>query len=579
MMQHLQPNTTLQGGKFIIDRVLGQGGFGITYLAMQTSLQRKVAIKEFFMKDYCSRDNDSRTMTAPSLNRGGFVEMYRKKFIKEARNLARLNHPNIIKIIEVFEENGTVYYSMPYLSGGSLQDYVKLHGSLSETESMKYVKQIAKALKYMHEEQHICHYDVKPANILLDDNHNAVLIDFGISKNYDVKGKNTTTTPVGVSEGYSPVEQYQQDVEVFSPGSDVYALGATLYFLLHGKQPLSSIQRAGGKSLIVNKSISKSMKDILNASMKIEKTDRANSVDVFLNKKSFSIESLFIFALVGVGSGLAIWGEYYGLNTFGDYIISGFVGGAFLGVLCFYLSKNNLGLDSFFLALCPGLVIGFVLLLLLSQLGLDLSLNFIVFIIVSALVFSFVVAVINPEKRWPKIFGGYQNKFSDALLPPSPSEYYKYITIYILLCVFWVTILFFVYNYKYVFKSNINNIFHKQEEITELPSVEMKDTVPTSFTDICLKGTINNKINFTMFLSSQDGKVEGIEYYNSQPITIKGNISKEGKMSLAEYVNSKKTGTFEGVYHPNTYTGIFKNKKGEQFEFSSKMSRATRIIH
>ncbi|MBR3413959.1 MAG: serine/threonine protein kinase [Bacteroidales bacterium] len=162
-MQHLQPNTTLQGGKYKIEGVLGQGGFGITYLATQTSLQRKVAIKEFFMKEFCSRDEATLTMLTSSVGSSKQVEQYRKKFVKEAKNLARLNHPNIIRVIDVFEENGTVYYAMPYLAGGSLLDYVKAHGTLSETMAMKYVRQIASALKYMHEEEHICHYDVKPA--------------------------------------------------------------------------------------------------------------------------------------------------------------------------------------------------------------------------------------------------------------------------------------------------------------------------------------------------------------------------------------------------------------------------------
>ena len=254
-MQHLQPNTTLQGGKYRIKRVLGQGGFGITYLAVQTSLQRKVAIKEFFMKDFCSRDEATRTMSAPSTGSSKLVEQYRKKFIKEARNLARLNHPHIISVMDVFEENGTVYYVMPYLIGGSLQDYVKTHGVLSEQEAMKYVKQIASALKYMHEEQHICHYDVKPANILLDNKGNAVLIDFGISKNYDAQGQETTTTPIGMSEGYAPIEQYQQNVEE---------------------------HRASGTALLMSKQLSQGVKDIINASMKISKRERAKSVDVFM---------------------------------------------------------------------------------------------------------------------------------------------------------------------------------------------------------------------------------------------------------------------------------------------------------
>ena len=291
-MQQLQPNTTLQGGKYRIERVLGQGGFGITYLAVQTSLQRLVAIKEFFMKDFCSRDEATLTMLTQSSGSSKQVEQYRKKFIKEARNLARLNHPNIINVIDVFEENGTVYYAMPYLAGGSLLDYVKTHGTLSETMAMEYVRQIASALKYMHEKEYICHYDVKPANILLDDKGNAVLIDFGISKNYDAAGHETTTTPVGMSEGYAPIEQYQQNVEEFSPVSDVYALGATLFFFFHGKRPVSAVHRASGTALLMNKQLSQGIKNIINASMKVSKRERAKSVDVFLKDGLFSGEGL-----------------------------------------------------------------------------------------------------------------------------------------------------------------------------------------------------------------------------------------------------------------------------------------------
>ena len=282
-MLFLQNNTTLQSGKYRIERVLGQGGFGITYLAVQTSLERNVAIKEFFMKDFCSRDNTKLTTGSTKI-----VEQCRKKFIKEARNLARLSHPNIIGVIDVFEENDTVYYVMPYLTGGSLEDHVKKHGTLSESEAMKYVRQIASALKYMHEELHICHYDVKPANILLDNKGNAVLIDFGISKNYDASGHETTTTPIGMSEGYAPIEQYQQNVEEFSPVSDVYALGATLYFLLHGKRPVSAVHRASGTELMMSEKLSQEIKDIINASMMVSKRERAKSVDAFLKKVSSS---------------------------------------------------------------------------------------------------------------------------------------------------------------------------------------------------------------------------------------------------------------------------------------------------
>ena len=280
-MQHLQPNTTLQGGRYKIKDVLGQGGFGITYLAKDNSLGVYVAVKEFFMKDLCSRDEATLTMNSSggSLKQ---VERYREKFIKEARNLSRLHHLHIISVIDVFEENGTVYYSMPYLKGGSLQDYVKSRGPLTEVEAMKIIRQIADALKYMHEVEHICHYDVKPSNILLDDRGNAMLIDFGIAKNYDESGHETSTTPIGMSEGYAPIEQYQQNVEEFSPASDVYGLGATLLFAMTGKRPTSVIERVGGTPLEMPRYCSEPIKELIFSSMIIQRKYRPQSTKKFL---------------------------------------------------------------------------------------------------------------------------------------------------------------------------------------------------------------------------------------------------------------------------------------------------------
>ena len=234
----LQQGSTLQGGRYKIERVLGQGGFGITYLAVQSGLERKVAIKEFFMKDLCNRDGCTSHVTLGVEGNRGTVERFREKFLKEARFIGRLNHPHIIHVHEIFEENGTAYYVMDYAEGGSLADLVKREGHLSEPEAIRYILQVAEALAYIHGEN-MNHLDVKPANILLNDCNEAVLIDFGLSKQYDaLTGGQTSTTPVGISEGYAPMEQYKQGgVSEFSPETDIYALGATFFMLLTGKTP------------------------------------------------------------------------------------------------------------------------------------------------------------------------------------------------------------------------------------------------------------------------------------------------------------------------------------------------------
>ena len=281
----------LQNKKYKIEKIIGQGGFGITYKAIMKEtvsgslgnmeVDVPVAIKEFFMKDTCEREEGTGKITVPSQGSRAVVELYRKKFVKEAKNLAQMNHPHIVKVVDVFEENDTVYYVMQYLSGGSLTDYVKQHGALDEAIAIKYIQQIGSALEYMHQ-KHICHYDVKPSNILLDDKGGAILIDFGISKGYTEEGHQTSSTPVGISAGYAPLEQYQQNLQDFSPATDVYGLAATLFYLLTGKNPPEA-------SIVLNEGIgdkpigiSDTVWHAIEQGMNPRKKDRVQTVSEFL---------------------------------------------------------------------------------------------------------------------------------------------------------------------------------------------------------------------------------------------------------------------------------------------------------
>lgn len=234
-MQHLQPNSLLQGGKYKIEKVLGQGGFGITYLAEQPMLHRKVAVKEFFMKDFCNRDESTSQVSIGSMGSADLVGRFREKFLKEASMIAGMNNHHIVSIYDIFEENGTAYYIMEHIDGGSMDSLLKEH-VLDESTALKYTRELADALDYIHQ-QNILHLDVKPANILLRKNGEAVLIDFGISKRYDEQGGQTSTTPAGLSKGYAPIEQYNQGVANFSPATDIYSLGATLYKMVTGVTP------------------------------------------------------------------------------------------------------------------------------------------------------------------------------------------------------------------------------------------------------------------------------------------------------------------------------------------------------
>lgn len=234
---NLLQGTLLQGGKYRIESVLGQGGFGVTYRGVQTGLNRQVTIKEFFMKEYCERDEATSHVTLGSQGSRELVGRFRQKFLKEAQIIANLKNPHIIGIHDIFEENGTAYYVMEYLSGGSLKDLVMREGTLSEEDALVYIRQLADALAFIHDRK-ILHLDVKPSNVLLESRQTAVLIDFGISKRYDEGGSQTSSAPVGISKGFAPLEQYKQGgVGDFAPCTDIYSLGATLYFLLSGNNP------------------------------------------------------------------------------------------------------------------------------------------------------------------------------------------------------------------------------------------------------------------------------------------------------------------------------------------------------
>lgn len=287
----LKQGALLQGGKYKIEKVLGQGGFGITYLATQDILERKVAIKEFFFKEFCEREDGTCTVTQGTQSNKTLVEKFLNKFIKEAKTISTLHHPNIIQIHDIFRENNTAYYVMDYIDGKSLGDIVKERGALPETKAVEAIKHVAAALEYIHSKS-INHLDVKPNNIMLsNDEEKIILIDFGVAKQYDETTKEgTTTTPVGVSCGFSPLEQYKHNgVSSFSPESDIYSLGATLYKLVTGITPPEAIEVAQEGLPKMPSHLSDACKSVIRKSMMLNRADRPHNIAQFLeilNSKS-----------------------------------------------------------------------------------------------------------------------------------------------------------------------------------------------------------------------------------------------------------------------------------------------------
>ena len=241
----LAAGTLLQGKtyRYEIRKVLGQGSFGITYLAaIQMSgelgaIDAYVAIKEFFMSDINGRTGQS--VTASS--RDGLFDKYKRKFVNEARSLARLQDPGIVRVLEEFEANNTVYYAMSFIDGGSLDAYIAGKGRLTERETLSLARQVLDSLAYMHSRR-MLHLDLKPSNIMMHQGR-PVLIDFGLSKQYDSDGRPESSTTVGGgTPGYSPIEQTNYAGEKNDSGRlpvqmDMYALGATMYNMLTGSRP------------------------------------------------------------------------------------------------------------------------------------------------------------------------------------------------------------------------------------------------------------------------------------------------------------------------------------------------------
>ena len=294
MMEHnipLAKGTLLQNGRFRIEKVLGQGGFGITYLATQEILERKVCIKEFFMRDFCSRSELDSFVTLGTSADKELMESYLAKFVKEARTISQLEHPNIIRIHDIFKENGTAYYVMDYIEGESLSDLVKRRGALPEEEAVTYIRAVAEALRYVHARS-INHLDVKPGNIMIRaSDHNVFLLDFGLSKQYDAAGNQTSSTPLGISHGYAPIEQYSPEgIKSFSPQTDIYSLGATLFYLVTGLTPPSASELFASELNEFPAKLSVAVREAIQWAMKPQKKDRPQNMDEHFKILGYSEE-------------------------------------------------------------------------------------------------------------------------------------------------------------------------------------------------------------------------------------------------------------------------------------------------
>ncbi len=275
----LRDGDSLGAGRYVIEAVLGQGGFGVTYRATDTQLHRPVAIKEFFLAG--SSRIDGVVQPPPGLEEE--FESRKDRIRDEARALARFRHPGIVTVHEYLEEHGTIYVVMELLAGRTLRQVLAAAGGpLPEHQAVRYTAEVAAALDAVHA-QNLLHRDIKPDNLMVLDDGQVVLVDFGTAREF-AEGRSSLMSQT-LTPGYAPVEQYTAHGR-FGPPTDVYALGATAYHMLTGVAPMPSLDRyTGGADLVppraLNPSVSQAASDAVVWAMALAGNDRPQTAGEF----------------------------------------------------------------------------------------------------------------------------------------------------------------------------------------------------------------------------------------------------------------------------------------------------------
>jgi serine/threonine protein kinase len=270
----LQINTQLNN-RYKITGFLSQGGFGYTYLAKDIILDQKVCIKELFISNKSSRGQNQEVISETSKEFS--FEYFSERFLDEAQQLATFNHPNIVKVKDFFKGNGTTYMVMEFIEGETLQSR-KQKGGLEDFQSIfAAMHQLLDAIEEVHKHG-MLHRDIKPENILITPEDKIILIDFGSARDFEdgkTKAHTTMLTP-----GYAPIEQYSNRAKR-GPFTDIYALGATLYFLLTGEKPIAATDRHL-ENLIpphkINPAVSTQLSSAVMMAMEMKPEDRFQDV-------------------------------------------------------------------------------------------------------------------------------------------------------------------------------------------------------------------------------------------------------------------------------------------------------------
>lgn len=273
----LLPGTVLCSGKYIIEEKIGSGGFGITYLAKHTALEKKIAIKEFFLEAYNVRNSVTNNIGLQGIDYPKF-EHFRQCFKNEAKTLAALNNDAIVKVSDIFDENGTSYMVMPFVEGITLQKMVEVNGPMECDMAVNYIVRICDALSYIHS-RNILHRDVTPDNIIVTPEQKTVLIDFGSARKF-INNKTQRHTRL-LKFGYAPLEQHSETSRK-GAYTDLYSLGGVFYYILTGVRPTDATERTMGKMkepIELNPEIPEQINAVIMKAMAMDCSERYQSAD------------------------------------------------------------------------------------------------------------------------------------------------------------------------------------------------------------------------------------------------------------------------------------------------------------